>query len=114
MFIKKIVPFVAVAAMLVCDGAFADYVWDAKITKIYTSTQTSASTAHLIMLDQPVPSFCSDGRPYIELGDTQLYSTALAYMLAGKAVHLTIIQTGNKIVEGHTVSANCKVLNIFQ
>ncbi|GAB2504014.1 hypothetical protein GCM10008940_02190 [Microbulbifer agarilyticus] len=90
-----------------------DVLYDAKIIKVYSQSR-ERSSAHLIKLDKSLPEVCSLNRLYINLEDTELFSSALARYLADKSVDIIYqIDADPRSAEGHTANLTCKVNSIF-
>lgn len=88
-------------------------IYDVKIEKIYAQSHINSS-AHLIRIDKQLPSECNGNRLYIDLGDKELFSYALAKHISGQNVDIIYNTTAEpKVAGGHVSNLTCWAYSIF-
>ena len=86
----------------------------AKVVSLYVQSVNGLhdSSAHAVLLDQKIDSSCN-GKLYIEKEDTALFSTLLAYKLAGVRFNaLYSVGDPAKFVKGHFMPM-CKLFSVY-
>ena len=107
-------PFVLLALSATASGLRAEVIFGAHITKLYAQSRVE-STAHLIQVNQTISnSACDANRLYIDLNDKELFATALANYLQGRAMDIVYnTNSPSKYAAGHVNSIPCRIMSIF-
>ena len=103
----------ALATLAFVHSADADVLSGVAFSRVYSQSRAD-STAHLVQINQTLPTQCNLNRLYIDINDKELLASALMHYSMGKSVDI-VYQTdaAARNAAGHISGLTCRLVSIF-